>query len=210
MATRKLSGIGIEMPDDFAIGPYEAVRLRMSKLQNVADSIRAEYSGAWNGVAIRFLSCAEHDGAFTELMKRHGSSPDSRERYQQERELFGFFVTGLSALESFLYGLHAIAAMLRPSAFPMNNEKERIEITLTTVCMRLNAIFPEEQIGKVLSHVAGESQLTEGKKIRNVLPHHPHPGRIFSVGGPEGDYTKWSLEEIVIDVETTSKWRRWL
>ena len=76
--------------------------------------------------------------------------------------------------------------------------------------MRLNAIFPEEQIGKVLSHVAGESQLTEWKKIRNVLAHRAHPGRIFSVGGPEGDYTKWSLEEIVIDVETTSKWRRWL
>lgn len=210
MATRKLSGIGIEMPDDFAIDPYEAVRLRVSKLQNVADSIRAEYSGAWNGVAIRFLSCAEHDEAFAELMRQHGSSPDSRERYQQERELFGFFVTGLSAFESVLYGLHAIAAMLRPSAFPMDNESERIGITPGRVLVRLEAMFAEEQITKVLSRVSREPQLTEWRKIRNVLAHRAHPGRIVSVGRPEGDHTRWSLEEIVIDVETTSKWRRWL
>jgi hypothetical protein len=49
------------------------------------------------------------DQAFRDSMAKFGAAPEPPERYRQERHLFGFFVSGLSAIESFCYGLCALA-----------------------------------------------------------------------------------------------------
>lgn len=53
----------------------------------------------------------------SKYMEAYGGAPPEPERYRQERDLFGFFVSGLSAIESTNYGLFAIASMLDPNRF---------------------------------------------------------------------------------------------
>lgn len=59
--------------------------------------------------AFRLLDVDHYDEAFRASWSRAGAAPALDERYLQERSLFGFFVSGLSAIESFSYGVCAIA-----------------------------------------------------------------------------------------------------
>jgi hypothetical protein len=120
MPTPPISTTGLRMPDDFEYEAYEAVYRRIAPL-NESYSLRwPEWSGAWAGVAYRFCACAEYSEAFTRSIRRHGAAPtESVERYRQERDLFGFFVNGLAAVENTCYALFAIASMLNPASFPL-------------------------------------------------------------------------------------------
>src|ERR1700680_4202987 len=66
-----LSTIGIAAPQDFAIGPYEATDRRISSQKDSHPTEWAQCAGAWNAIAYRFISCAEHDAVFTESVRQH-------------------------------------------------------------------------------------------------------------------------------------------
>jgi hypothetical protein len=42
-----------------------------------------------------------------------------------KRDLYGFFVSGLSVIEGFCYALYAIAAMLRSDRFPITTDENK-------------------------------------------------------------------------------------
>ena len=42
--------------------------------------------------------------------------------------MYGFFVSGLSVIESFTYSLFAIASMLRSDRFPMQSDEEKLRL----------------------------------------------------------------------------------
>src|SRR6266849_7674358 len=71
------------------------------------------FYSSWVAVAFRFQSCADHDQDFTEAFQRsNGASQEVGLLYQEDDALFGFFVKGLSALESFYYSLYALGALI--------------------------------------------------------------------------------------------------
>ncbi len=71
------------------------------------------FYSAWVAVAFRFKACADHKWDFTEVFQRTGgASQDMDLLYQEDDALFGFFVKGLSALESFYYSLYALGALI--------------------------------------------------------------------------------------------------
>src|SRR5437763_13200806 len=116
---KKLITVGLEMPQDFPTDPYNAVHDSINSWPNRPDVPWLEYALAWNAVAYRFQALADHCDTFTASVNRAGGAPSMSERYVQERELFNFFSNGLAAIESFFYGLYAIASMLDPAKFPM-------------------------------------------------------------------------------------------
>jgi hypothetical protein len=202
-----LSSIGIEMPDDFPTQPYEAIHNRMSiKRDSYLDAWR-EFAAAWNAVAYRFLSCTEHDKAFTESVKRFGKTPPHFEWYIQQRELFGFFVTGFSCIESFCYALFAIGAILEPTKFPFVTPKEKKEVSWKKTINNYEGAFPNEELTILLSKLEENEKFKEWRTVRNILSHRCAPGRHIYVGG----YIEvtW-IQNIKINEDTTSLRRKWL
>jgi hypothetical protein len=97
----------LDMPADFPVKPYDSVWKSLEGLggENYRMGEESKYHSwyqwlaAWINIAYRFRSCAEHDEAFAESVSKFGDNPRQPEKYHQDRELFGFFVTGLSAIE---------------------------------------------------------------------------------------------------------------
>src|SRR6266516_3340255 len=80
---------------------------------------RFEYDhfySAWVGVAFRLRACAIHSEDFTTVFQRTRGTAQGEDVYQEDDALFGFFVKGLSALESFYYSLYALGALIGRSA----------------------------------------------------------------------------------------------
>src|SRR5207247_3301269 len=103
--THFLTTIGLLAPADFPHKAYEVVHERVKGKQDSHPIPWEHYAGGWNAVAYRFISSTEHDQAFTDSVRRYGNSPAPPHRYAQEKELFGFFVTGQAALESCCYAV---------------------------------------------------------------------------------------------------------
>jgi len=105
------------MPPDFAAAPYRAIHARITATIPTTHLAWSHYAAGWTALAYRFRACAEHDTALTQSIRWAGAVPPPNERYVQERERFGFFVTGVSAIESLCYSLFAIGALLNLQEF---------------------------------------------------------------------------------------------
>jgi hypothetical protein len=209
MATQTLSTIGIEPSDDFPIEPYESINTIMRTKKDSHPELWAEYAAAWNGLAYRFCSCAQHDIAFTKSIQRFGAFPEKRpEKYNQEHNLFGFFVAGQSVIECFCYGLFAIASIVKTTYFPMGTP-EQISPEMTKDKFNSRKGFPNEAISKALKQIVDDQDYQDWKATRNTLIHRQAPGRILHMGGPNHGDTFW-VKDILLDADTTALRRRWL
>jgi hypothetical protein len=146
MPTNSLSTIHLPMPDDFDIASYESVASRIAPLHEVHSDSWPEYAGGWSAIGYRFYACAEYDESFGRSFLRHGGSPSSLERHGQERDLYGFFVTGLSVIESFCYGLYSIAAMLRSDRFPITTNENKKNVEPNMVAAKFASVYPQEPV----------------------------------------------------------------
>ncbi|HQU46308.1 MAG TPA: hypothetical protein PK867_26110 [Pirellulales bacterium] len=89
------------MPDDFPIAPFEAIHARVVAACARNEKAAKEYYGAENGVAYRFRACCEYSDAYGSFGTPNTTFED---RHNEEKALFGFFVSGFSVIESFRYG----------------------------------------------------------------------------------------------------------
>jgi hypothetical protein len=200
--------MGIEMPPDFPLQPYDNIRNRLVGERDKDPESWGELASAWNAIAYRFCSCAEHDETFSQSVRRAGNSPPGRERYIQERELFCFFVTGMSAIECLCYGLFAIGSMLDKEAFPFVTIEDRKAITPERTASRFRTTFSRENITSTLKRLTESQDYQRWRTIRNILSHRSTPGRQFFRGGARDGEAVWG--EIMIDQNTTVSRRRWL
>jgi hypothetical protein len=168
---------------------------------------------AWCAIANRFRACAEHDKAFTRSIKKNDAPPQP-ERYAQERDLFGFFVTGLSVIENTCYGLYAIASMLDDVYFPIKKAGHKKAISPENTADRFRTTFPTEGISRALNRMVNSQEYEDWKEVRNILAHRGSPGRIVrrthveGSGETHGD-ALW-LKGIPLDASTTPSRRVWL
>ena len=125
-----VSTVELKVPDDFPKKHYDAVARRIhANHARVTSSPRGDeamfhYGGAWNAVRYRFVSCARSDETFANSFRTAGPATGHPERFIQEDALFGFFVNGLSVIESFFYGLRWIGSMVDTTSFPVPTEDE--------------------------------------------------------------------------------------
>jgi hypothetical protein len=204
--TDTFSTIGIEAPIDFPMKPYESIHLAVTAKRNTHVAAWQHFAGGENGLAYRFTACAEYDATFVASVNRAGTSPVPSERHEQEKSLFGFFVNGLAALESFGYSLFAIGSMIKPVEFPLANPRM---ITIAETIQKFVKGFPSEGISAAMNTLNGDADYVIWKELRNIMAHRAAPPRRFHLGGTTDGLT--ILEQgIEINNTTTSIRRAWL
>jgi hypothetical protein len=204
------------MPDDFPQVPYEAVHRAVGGYlakMDVGDKPPewwGEWAAAWNGLALRFLSCDRHDHAYRAQTLR-SASPNHDELCTQEEELFDFFMNGWSALENACYALFAIGWALEPAAFAeFDTDAERRKIDARKTESRFRAAFPRTSLALELGKLVRETRLEAWRNVRRILFHRTSPGRVINAGGPQHGRAIWKLKDtstaqpIALDVDTTS------
>ncbi len=209
----------IDMPSDFPVGPYDSVWERLVGLGAEYDRTGAQgkyhswyqWLAAWINITYRFRSCAEHDEAFARSVSKFGDNPRQPEKYHQDRELFGFFVTGLSAIESAYYGLFAVGSILDPDNFPLSTYKDMRNATTTKTVQQFTMSFPNDGITAALQGIASQQEYRDWRDARNIIAHRISPGRRIyaSIGGP-AKTTEWMLQNMPMDAASTASRRRWL
>jgi hypothetical protein len=217
---RPLKTVGIVMPADLAVAPYEAIFERVTDNQRGPRHARGEptsaweqFAAAWNGLAWRYSTCAAHDEAFTRSIGRHGDPTPAAERYIQERELFGFFVTGLATIESFCYGMYFVGSLLDAGNFRTSKPGHLKAICPKSTACAFSKAFSGDSFADLLSRLTDLDDFREWNDIRNVLAHRcAPPRRLFrDVGATERVPRApiW-LPGITLDQQTTVRKRSWL
>jgi hypothetical protein len=228
MMPTTVSTIGIRMPNDFPVYEYEEMhKLVITRNSNteIDSVVLSQFQGGWNAVAHRFRATADHDQAFTIAINESADSRISTDtalafenKHVQERELFGFFVTGLSVLESIAYSVFALCSMVNAQAFPMQTAQDRRRVGLAETEKRLLANFPGEQLTNDFRYCLDDTEFQQWKDIRNTLAHRTSPPRLYrqtvSVGTPDTSITSWAAEwpdfGLSLDTNTTADRRIWL
>jgi hypothetical protein len=138
-------------------------------------------------MAYRFVECFDHSAQFAASIREHGLAPVPTERFRQEAALFGFFVSGLSSIECFLYGLHALAWAASGNRFAMETGNQKRGVTIQATTGGFVECFPNDQITAELSALREEDGFVEWSELRNVLAHRAAPGRLINLqlGGAE-------------------------
>lgn len=209
------AGLGDKVPDDFPRTTYNEVVRRVHTFvyqESMGTFALDHFLDSWLAGGYRFCTCSEHDVAFRASLQRGGSNPPQGEHYVQERELFGFFVSGLTAIESFAYSSYALGAILDDENFPMAHPRT---IRVDSAAHKLKKFFPGERLGEVLDQIKNDDEYMSWRKIRNILAHRVVPARLVSVTlwPPDPDPTprvSWTEDGIALDANITASRREWL
>lgn len=163
--------VSFALPQPFPMSAFDSVNRCVSR--SVPGGIHPwfEFAGGWNAVAHRLRAAIEHDEAFRSTLL------SSNDRYSQEKELFGFFGSGLACLESYCYANFAIGAIITPGSFPMTIQKDLKRINPESTADIFTKHFAGSQLSTALQNLIGDSTFQEWNGIRNVLFHRLTPGR---------------------------------
>ncbi|HYU76632.1 MAG TPA: hypothetical protein VEL31_28510 [Ktedonobacteraceae bacterium] len=198
---------------------------------------RFEYDhfyNAWVGVAFRFRACATHSEDFTAIFQRTQGAARGEDMYREDDALFGFFVKGLSALESFYYSLYALGALIvmskqepkvPPSAqFPLlthlvdpAQRSGPRRITPEETHRAYTQAFPGLPTTEFLDRILRDEMYKEWSQIRNILAHRvTSAGRTielspfgFPLNGPPLSVKPWGMD-LPLDATTTTSRYTWL
>jgi hypothetical protein len=198
-----------ELPRDFAIEPFKSTydRIRDASFANFED-----YVSSWLATEYRFCVCAEHDRSFTYYINRIAGRPVTTQ-YILQRELFGFFVNGLAALESCCYSLFIIGVLLNPHDFPRLTPQVMQSITPDKTTKQFKQAFSNASVTTALDKLITTQEFKEWKRIRNIIAHRLLPATTEYVSNdpvsPKLLAVTW-LDNIILDTKTTTVRRAWL
>jgi len=207
---------GLVLPSSFPDDVFEAVKARIFGKVPSASPAWEQLAGSHNGVRYRLRTCADYSEEFTQSVQRFGDSPPVEKRYQQERQLFGFFVSGYAALDSFSFFMYFAAAHLQPGPFPTQRPGQIKSISCKSTPPAFAKAFPGEDITTALNTLLAEQMFNDWDAYRNVLAHRAAPGRVMyaSVGSsapdPAADWKIGSAGSLKIDASLTPPRLAWL
>jgi hypothetical protein len=207
---------GLVMPSSFPDGVFEVVKDRIFSKVPGASPARGQLAGSHNGVRYRLRACADYSKEFTQSIQSCGDSPPPEKRYQQERQLFGFFVSGYAALDSFSFFMYFAAAHLQPSHFQTQLPGQIQSINCKNTAAKFAAAFPGEDITASLNALPADQMFNDWYAYRNILAHREAPGRVMyaSIGSSEPDpAADWKMDpagSLKIDANLTPPRLAWL
>jgi hypothetical protein len=216
----RVSTIGVEVPDDFPQSHYDAIHARVI-LSSPTDDSMFHFSGAWNAIAYRFISCARSDETFRASLQLAGTSTSHSERYRQEDSLFDFFVKGLAVIESFFYGLYWLGSMSDSAPFPIlmgNGLRDiTVDMTIKKYTQKLKTGLLVSSFGRIACKDVSNKwkntlEYEEWKDVRNILAHRAAYGRVVNAGNAGNHLTEdlWKVRNIPFNAELTTTKRQWL
>jgi hypothetical protein len=214
----KLSTVGFAAPHDFPATPYNLVHSCVTKYKDTHPRQWHSYGLGWNGLAYRYRAMVEYDRAFTQSI-RDSVSPPPEDRYQQGKDLFGFFMNAVSVFECFFYSAYCIASILESKRFPIS-EPQDLKFYPDDVVKKFVTAFTDDRLSKDMSQCIGNPVYTDMKVMRDVLAHRGSPPRRFYAGGERNglatmpDNVKglpdtWQFERPV-DAGTTASYHGWI
>src|SRR5437660_721685 len=166
-----LTANGLVMPSDFPREPFEAIHTKLASSSSGRENLYAQFAGAWNALSYRHLALTEYGDAFAASLATFGTSPDAIRRYEQERDLFGFFSNGFAAFEAYFYALFAIGALLDSSAFPLVSPSHQQQVSPTHTIRTYAKAFHGDAIIAAFDKLASNPGYRQWRDIRNVLTH---------------------------------------
>jgi hypothetical protein len=209
------------LPTDFPLQIYDKTGVILFKYIDT-DLIKwRSFWLGWDGLKNRYRAMSEYDEEFTQSIKKHGNSPLSpEERYKQDKALFGFFTSSVSAVECFFYAAYWMGAFLKPKEFPSDSESLRL-INPQCVVRMFETHFPGDTLTGQMAKCVSDSSYGEMKDMRDVLSHRGVLPRRFTHDGdnviatvpvnPKAPIEQWRHDlSISIDEKTTAIRRRWL
>jgi hypothetical protein len=203
---------GLVMPDEFPISAYQAVHATVRKHNQANPPMYEQWSGAWNAVSYRYLAVTEYSASFTQSVVDRTGTASVEGRHRQERDLFGFFGSAVSALEATFYGLYAIGGFLAPSQFPLATAENQRNVTPSTTRAAFARAFGGDAMVGTMDSVTGDSKYRELREIRNVLTHRAAPGRMFflqvGISDPVPVPDEWKVLGIKMDKDMTGTRQR--
>jgi hypothetical protein len=208
--------IGLVLPGSFPDGMFEAVKDRIFSKVPGASPFWEQLAGSHNGVRYRLLACADYSDEFTQSIQSFGDSPPPERRYLQERQLFGFFVSGYAALDSFSFFMHFAGAYLHPGPFPTQLPGHIQSISCKNTAAKFATAFSGEDIAASLNALTADPMFNEWYGYRNILTHRAAPGRLMhvsvgsSVPDPAADWQIGSAANLKIDANLTPPRLAWL
>ncbi len=213
------------MPNDFDHQSYDRVNDIVSAKSSLDIDAWGKFAASWNGVCYRFRACTDHSHMFTEAIT---AQQDSESRYIQERELFSFFVSGLSVIESFCFALFALGRMLQPLDFPLLSDEDERKVKPCETSKKYQELFPNDEISQELARLVGvsisskdksckgaDTQYTEWLNVRNILAHRASTTRLITLqtvnSGLKRQAPQWKrMPKFEFDQNTTESRRIWL
>ncbi|MBL8156368.1 MAG: hypothetical protein JNM70_19465 [Anaerolineae bacterium] len=205
---------GILVPEDFDHVSYDSINTRIASSHNQPSVEWHQFVAAWKAVLFRYRECTEHSETFIHAIRAEHTFEN---KYVQDRELFGFFVSGLSAIESFHYALFAVGTLLRGNGdFRIVNEKERRLINPELTAEKYQAIFPAENLTQLMNELVHSSEYANWSSIRNFLIHRAAFSRTVFLNVNAGTQYQPPQQEIrqgliiVFEENTTAARRKWL
>jgi hypothetical protein len=201
-----LSINSLDMPPDFPAEKFEAVYKKLRGAYSGRTRHEVLVVGALNAIAYRFKSLAECDESFTDLIKAH--APDQL-RYEQERDLFGFFSNFYSVFEAFCFALFAVGALIDPAKFPLTGEKDERNVNWGTMQKAFRNAFPGDPICTMLKNIATNNAFKDLRTVREILTHRAVPPRAFMIttGPSPASSDVIPRLNMTIDATTTSSRR---
>lgn len=195
-----LSNNGLAMPAEFPRLEYEAVMANALKRAQQGEAYE-QFLEAWNAVAFRVLAVRDYEKEFSVSLAKQDRSAAAR--YQQERQLFGFFSNGYSVIDACFYAAFSLGALLKKDAFPIATPKDRQRITPNSTQAAFLKSFPDDVFCSLLAEIATHQALIEWREVRNVLTHRSAPGRrmFVSFSSDHQLADEWKLNGIVLNKE---------
>jgi hypothetical protein len=194
----------LPIPHNFPRDNYEAIAsLVLSKRDDTNKDECSFFRKSWTGFLYRFLACTEHDKNFREWVSAVEQNDSPYKRYAEDRELFNFFVNGLSAIECLCCALFAIGAIEEIAqtgqttnlTFRIKTEDDLKNITPASTAKKFQSTFENVGITATLKILFDEKSITkdaatykEWKKIRDILAHRAQPNRLIALGSAPGEY----------------------
>jgi hypothetical protein len=209
------------MPEDFPLVDYNAVYACLKLRSALYWTAFEHFQASWQAVSYRFLAVDECDLEFTASVGVAGpwSLSNPQQHYIQERSLFGFFVSGLAALESFAFAAYMVGAMKKGTDFPIATLKDLKHIEIKSTQQNYAKAFPQIRLTDELGKLLTDPKFKEWEDLRNVLAQRVVPVRrirltVDSRTQIARDITEfWKTDpstELAIDGQTTTVRRAWL
>jgi len=206
----------LTLPKGFPDDVFETIKMRIvPRIRNPSPELD-NLCGAHNAVRFRLRACGDYSDEFVASVRRFGDAGSMKQRYEQERQLFGFFVSGISALDSFYFFLYIAAAHLEPRTFPINRPEDLRNITRKSTADAFARTFSDDSLALALTSVQRDPAHKTWGGFRNVLAHRSAPGRNIyaSFGGdstaPKADWKIDPALAIKIDENLTPSRLTWL
>ena len=182
LANTTLTTTGLSVPPTFPAVAYLNTGAHMSA-NHVASHANSHFRGAWNAISYRYHEARECAFQFQNHFSTYGDGPPPAERYEQERMLFDFFSSAVSALEAYFFGAFALASTSQPADFPLNSPADERKVKPSYVIKLLKTHRNGDPLIGILDALVSDVRYGELHDARNILTHRIAPGRQFFLGG---------------------------